>query len=71
MRIAGRTRVGIKITDPALYQTIDINFPGPAPAPDDLDALRERLATSSLPPGVNATISLRAPHQGQKHRRRG
>ena len=45
MRIAGRTRVGIKITDPALHQTIDINFPGHAPAPDDLDALRERLAT--------------------------
>ena len=65
VRIAGRTRVGIKITDPALHQTTDINFPGPAPAPDDLDALHERLAavdgawfvvTGSLPPGVNSTI---------------
>ena len=65
VRIAGRTRVGIKITDPALHQTTDINFPGPAPAPDDLNALHERLAavdgawfvvTGSLPPGVNSTI---------------
>ena len=65
VRISGRTRVGIKITDPALRQTTDINFPGPAPAPADLDALREQLATvdgtwfvvtGSLPPGVNAAI---------------
>lgn len=65
VRIAGRTRVGIKITDPTLHQTTDINFPGPAPAPDDLDALRERLATldgtwfvvtGSLPPSVDAAI---------------
>jgi 1-phosphofructokinase len=65
VRIAGRTRVGIKITDPALHQTTDINFPGPAPAPDDLAALRERLATldgtwfvvtGSLPPGVDAAL---------------
>jgi 1-phosphofructokinase len=65
VRIAGRTRVGIKITDPALHQTTDINFPGPAPAPEGLDSLREQLATldgtwfvitGSLPPGVNATL---------------
>ena len=36
VRIAGRTRVGIKITDPALHQTADINFPGPPPAPSAL-----------------------------------
>ncbi|HMQ34842.1 MAG TPA: 1-phosphofructokinase family hexose kinase, partial [Chloroflexaceae bacterium] len=61
VRIAGRTRVGIKIADPLRDQTTDINFPGPAPAPADLAALRERLAASaapwavlagSLPPGV-------------------
>ena len=65
VRIAGRTRVGIKITDPALHQTTDINFPGPPPAPANLDALRIQLATvdstwfvvtGSLPPGVNAAI---------------
>jgi 1-phosphofructokinase len=65
VRIAGRTRAGIKITDPVLRQTTDINFPGPAPARDDLDALHERLAavdsawfvvSGSLPPGVNSTI---------------
>jgi 1-phosphofructokinase len=65
VRIAGRTRVGIKITDPVRRQTTDINFPGPAPAPADLDALRQRLGaidstwgvvTGSLPPGVDATI---------------
>jgi len=65
VRIAGRTRVGIKITDPALHQTTDINFPGPPPAAADLDALRTQLATvdsawfvvtGSLPPGVNAAI---------------
>jgi len=65
VRIPGRTRVSIKITDPALNQTTDINFPGLRPEPADLDALREQLATidsswfvitGSLPPGVNAAI---------------
>ena len=65
VRIAGQTRVGIKVTDPVLRQTTDINFPGPAPAADDLEALRERLATTdgvwfavagSLPPGVDAGV---------------
>ncbi|MCS6880831.1 MAG: 1-phosphofructokinase [Oscillochloridaceae bacterium] len=65
VRIAGRTRVGIKIIDPVRQQTTDINFPGPAPAPLDLDALRARLAASpapwvvlagSLPPGVAPTL---------------
>jgi 1-phosphofructokinase len=65
VRITGRTRVGIKITDPVLHQTTDINFPGPKSAPADLDALHEQLAAldstwvaiaGSLPPGVNAEI---------------
>src|SRR3712207_3957269 len=31
VRIAGQTRVGIKIVDPAQQQTTDINFPGFTP----------------------------------------
>lgn len=65
VRIAGRTRVGIKIVDPAQGQTTDINFPGPTPAPDDLGTLRARLAATaapwvvlagSVPPGVPPTV---------------
>ena len=65
MRIDGQTRVGIKIVDPALNQTTDINFPGPAPAVADLVALHEALDTidaacvvlaGSLPPGVDTAI---------------
>lgn len=65
VRIAGQTRVGIKITDPAQRQTTDINFPGQAPAPADLHALFERVAAldgawfvlaGSLPPGVDTAI---------------
>lgn len=65
VRIAGQTRVGIKISDPELAQTTDINFPGPQPAPDDLAELRQHLAeldaawfvlAGSLPPGVGASI---------------
>lgn len=64
VRIAGHTRTGIKITDPILRQTTDINFPGPGLAPGDLDRLHERLAkldgkwfviAGSLPPGVDST----------------
>jgi len=65
VRIAGQTRVGLKITDPVRGQTTDINLPGIAPQPGDLTALHRRfveLTTSpgawivlagSLPPGVN------------------
>ena len=65
VRITGRTRVGIKIIDPILHQTTDINFPGPMSTPADLDALHEQLAAldstwvaiaGSLPPGVNGEI---------------
>ena len=31
VRIAGQTRIGIKITDPVRGETTDINFPGAAP----------------------------------------
>lgn len=65
VRIAGRTRVGIKITDPAQQQTTDINFPGPAPEAAGLKALMEQLETleadyfvlaGSVPPGVDPSI---------------
>ena len=65
VRLSGQTRAGIKIVDPVRQQTTDINFPGLAPAPADLHALRVRLAavdskwfviTGSLPPGVDATV---------------
>jgi 1-phosphofructokinase len=64
VRVAGETRVGIKIADPALRQTTDINFPGAAPDRAHLAEL-SRLLTSldaewwvlsgSLPPGVEPT----------------
>ncbi len=65
VRIAGQTRVGIKISDPAGQQTTDINFPGQAPGTADLEALLERLdgldgawfvLSGSLPPGVAPTL---------------
>jgi 1-phosphofructokinase len=61
VRIGGSTRSGIKVTDPELQQTTDINFPGAAPSAADSAALREVLGdlqsdwfvlAGSLPPGV-------------------
>jgi 1-phosphofructokinase len=65
IRIAGQTRVGIKISDPVRQETTDINFPGQAPTPADVDSLFGRLAelkgawlvlAGSIPPNVAATI---------------
>ena len=65
MRIAGQTRVGIKISDPVDQQTTDINFPGQAPAAADAEALMRTLETldgawfvlsGSIPPGLDASI---------------
>ncbi len=62
VRIAGATRLGIKIVDPVRKLTTDINFPGLAPNPPDIEALRETLASmespwwvlsGSLPPGMD------------------
>src|SRR5512135_2928884 len=36
VRIEGRTRIGVKISDEALRQTTDINFPGQTPSPADV-----------------------------------
>lgn len=65
VRIAGQTRIGIKITDPARAETTDINFPGPAPTLEELNMLRSQIAmleaewfvfAGSLPPGVDPAI---------------
>jgi 1-phosphofructokinase len=65
VRLDGETRVGIKITDPVLKETTDINFPGAEPLPSDLAALRAAIdqidaewfvIAGSLPPGVETTI---------------
>ncbi len=65
VRIGGQTRVGIKIADPVLRQTTDINFPGLAPTAADVQALYRRLEAvhgswvvlaGSLPPGIEATV---------------
>jgi 1-phosphofructokinase len=65
VRIAGQTRVGIKITDPVQNETTDINFPGASPTPSDIEKLGEQLAgidaawfvlAGSLPPGVDPGI---------------
>lgn len=65
VRIAGETRVGIKIVDPATNQTTDINFPGTTPTPHEIATLHEQLERmqapwfvigGSLPPGVAPTF---------------
>jgi 1-phosphofructokinase family hexose kinase len=67
VRIAGQTRIGVKISDEAQRQTTDINFPGQAPSPADIErlfaVLRELAPThdwfvlsGSIPAGVSAGI---------------
>jgi len=65
VRLEGETRVGIKITDPVLKETTDINFPGAGPLPSDLTSLRATIdridaewfvIAGSLPPEVETTI---------------
>lgn len=43
VRIAGKTRTGIKIVDPNNQQTTDINFPGQTGTPADVQALVQAL----------------------------
>ncbi len=65
VRIAGETRTGIKIMDPAAGSTTDINFPGAAPTAKDIAALRNQLQAveapwvilgGSIPPQVDPSI---------------
>jgi 1-phosphofructokinase len=43
VRLPGRTRVNVKITDPVLDQVTDVNFPGLCPLPSDLVRLIETI----------------------------
>jgi 1-phosphofructokinase len=68
VRLPDCTRVAIKIHDPELMQTTDINYPGAAPAPAQVESLRQQLAAlssgeagwfvlaGSVPPGIDNSI---------------
>lgn len=67
VRLPGRTRVNVKIVDAVLDQVTDINFPGLAPAPADLERLEAVIdplcadtdwfvLSGSLPAGVPIAI---------------
>ncbi len=65
VRIAGQTRIGIKVTDPIRVETTDINFPGPAPNEAEVRVLLSQIAVldaewfvvaGSLPPRVDPAI---------------
>jgi len=67
VRIAGQTRIGVKVSDEVLHQTTDINFPGETPSAADIAHLFEILAelaaahewfvlSGSIPRGVSAGI---------------
>jgi 1-phosphofructokinase len=69
LRLAGATRVGIKIVDPVRGETTDLNFPGIAPGAAEMAGLMERLdavearwcvLAGSLPPGVGADFYAQA-----------
>lgn len=49
VRIEGATRTGLKVVDPETQETTDINFPGLAPKPEDIDELRDRIAALAEP----------------------
>jgi 1-phosphofructokinase len=78
VRIAGRTRIGVKIVDEAKQQTTDINMPGLHPPPEAMNTLLEtieRLAASydwfalsgNLPPGAPTTIYATIITQLKRH----
>ncbi len=65
VRIEGETRIGIKITDPEDSSTTDINFPGIAPEPGDIQTLCIKMEAlkapwfvlgGSVPPEVRPSI---------------
>lgn len=49
VRIAGSTRVGIKIVDDETGQTTDVNFPGLTPRADEIDELFNQIHSLSEP----------------------
>jgi 1-phosphofructokinase len=51
VRIAGSTRVGIKIVDDRARQTTDINFPGLTPTTENVDELFHRIEALAAPGG--------------------
>jgi 1-phosphofructokinase family hexose kinase len=81
VRIAGSTRVGIKIVDERTHETTDINFPGLSPTAEDVDELLGRIASltapgrwfvlsGSVPPGVPDNIYatlIETIHKGGGH----
>jgi len=67
VRVAGLTRIGVKIVDEANRQTTDINMPGLSPSSEALDALLQKIEQLSascdwfvlagaLPPGAPTSI---------------
>src|SRR6266700_1136005 len=67
VRVAGLTRIGVKIVDEANRQTTDINMPGLSPSSKALDALLQKIEQLSascdwfvlagaLPPGAPTSI---------------
>ena len=78
LRVPGATRTGIKIVDDRAGTTTDVNFPGVAPGPADVEALAAVVAdaaagaawvvlSGSLPPGVPVDLYARltaAAHAG-------
>ena len=67
VRVAGSTRIGLKISDMVQHRTTEINFPGQTPEPADLvrlfDILKELsrdhewfVLSGSIPAGVSASI---------------
>ncbi|WP_143757335.1 1-phosphofructokinase family hexose kinase, partial [Burkholderia singularis] len=71
VRIAGRTRINVKLVDPARDETTDVNLATSRPTSGDVAALERRLAelaapgrwfvlAGSLPPGVDASFYRRA-----------
>jgi 1-phosphofructokinase len=51
VRLAGSTRVGLKIVDDGTGETTDLNFPGLTPAREDLAELLEWIADLTAPGG--------------------
>lgn len=65
LRLNGRTRIGIKVADPARNTTTDINFPGLRTTKEDLFSLEQEIAADdaswvvlagSIPPGLDSGI---------------